>query len=144
LSQGSADAAIKSTEVPGLFLLPCGPIPPNPAELLHTQAFADLLGQLAGKYDRVILDSPPLGAVADAVVLATRADGFLLVVKAAHTSKDMAKRAVRAIRDVNAKMLGAILNNINLDDPKYGDYYYYAYRQYGAYYGDKKDEAAQS
>ncbi|MHB8878786.1 MAG: polysaccharide biosynthesis tyrosine autokinase, partial [Myxococcaceae bacterium] len=144
LNQGSLDTAVKSTEVPGLFVLPCGPIPPNPAELLHTQVFAELLEKLTQKFDRVILDSPPIGAVADAVVLGTQADGVLLVVKAGHTSRDMAKRAVRSIQDVNAKLLGAILNNINLDDPKYGDYYYYAYRQYGAYYGDKKDEAAQS
>ena len=141
LDQGSLEAAIKSTEVPGLFVLPCGPIPPNPAELLHTQAFADLLKKLCEKFDRVILDSPPIGAVADAVVLATHADGVLLVVKAGHTSRDMARRAVRSVRDVNAKLFGAILNNINLDDPQYGDYYYYAYRQYGAYYGEKKDEA---
>src|SRR5690606_3309093 len=69
VGEGSLERAVKSTEVPGLFVLPCGPIPPNPAELLHAQGFEKLLAELSGKYDRIIFDSPPVNAVADAVVL---------------------------------------------------------------------------
>jgi polysaccharide biosynthesis transport protein len=139
LGEGSIDDAVKATEVPSVFVLPCGPIPPNPAELLHTKAFADLLEELCKRYDRIILDSPPVGAVADAVVLATQVDGVMMVVKSGKTNRDMARRTVRALRDVNASIYGAVLNNVTLDSSKYGDYYGYAYKYYG--YGDKKKEA---
>jgi polysaccharide biosynthesis transport protein len=141
VGEGKLDDAIKSTEIPNLFVLPCGPIPPNPAELLHTQAFKDLVKKLEGKFDKVVLDSPPVGAVADAVVLSTQVDGVLMVLKAGVTHREVAKRAVRALNDVKARCFGAVLNDINLEKSKYGDYYY-AYRQYGAYYGEKKEEAS--
>lgn len=131
------DDAIKTTEVPGLFVMPCGPVPPNPAELLHTKAFADLLERLGERFDRIILDSPPVGAVADAVVLATQVDGVVMVLKAGRTNRDVALRTVRALRDVKAALYGAVLNDVDLERSKYGDYYYgYAYRYYGE--GDKK------
>jgi capsular exopolysaccharide synthesis family protein len=126
------DDAIKSTEVPGLFVMPCGPIPPNPAELLHTRAFSDLLTRLGDRFDRIILDSPPVGAVADAVVLATQVDGVVMVLKSGKTNRDVAMRTVRALRDVKAPLYGAVLNDVDLERSKYGDYYYgYAYRYYG-------------
>jgi capsular exopolysaccharide synthesis family protein len=137
VGEGKAEDAIKSTEVPGLFVLPCGPIPPNPAELLHTQAFAELLSQLGEKFDRILLDSPPVGAVADAVVLATQVDGVVVVLKAGKTHREVAKRTVKALRDVKATIFGAVLNDVNFEKSKYGDYYYgYAYRYYGE--GEKK------
>jgi capsular exopolysaccharide synthesis family protein len=140
VAESSLEGSIKSTEIPGMFVLPCGPIPPNPAELLHTQAFSDLLKRLVGKFDRVILDSPPLGAVADAAILATQVDGVVLVVQALRTHRDTALRGVRSLRDVNARIFGAILNNVNLGDRKYG-YYFQAYQGYG-YYKERKNEAA--
>lgn len=139
VGEGSLEAAIKSTEVPGLFVLPCGPIPPNPAELLHTTAFADILNQLSGQFDRVLLDSPPVGPVADAVVLATQVDGVVLVLKAGVTHREVAKRTVHALRDVNANLFGAVLNDVSLDRSKYGDYYGYAQRYYG--YSEQSKEA---
>jgi polysaccharide biosynthesis transport protein len=140
VGEGSIDDAVKATEVPQVFVLPCGPIPPNPAELLHTKAFADLLESLGKRFDRIILDSPPVGAVADAVVLATQVDGVVMVLKAGKTHRDMAMRTVRALKDVKAPLYGAVLNAVNLQDSKYSDYYYgYAYKYYG--YGDKKKQA---
>lgn len=141
VGEGDMDAAVKSTEVPNLFVLPCGPVPPNPAELLHTQAFHELLAKLGTKFDRVILDSPPVGAVADAAVLAAQVDGVLLVLKADKTNKDAAKRMVRTLRDVKARIFGAVLNDVNLERSKYGDYYYgYSYKYYG-YGKEQKKEA---
>lgn len=138
VGDGSLEGAIKSTEVPGLFVMPCGPVPPNPAELLHTKAFSELLEKLGERFDRILLDSPPVGAVADAVVLATQVDGVVLVLKAGKTNRDMASRTVRALRDVNAPIYGAVLNDVDLNRSKYGDYYYgYAYRYYGE--GEKKE-----
>lgn len=137
VGEGKLDDAIKSTEVPGLFIMPCGPIPPNPAELLHTQAFSELLGKLGERFDKVLLDSPPVGAVADAVVLATQVDGVVMVLKAGQTNRDVARRTIRALTDVKAPIYGAVLNDVDLERSKYGDYYYgYAYRYYGE--GEKK------
>lgn len=140
VGEGSLESAVKSTEVPGLFVLPCGPLPPNPAELLHTQAFAELLKQVAGKFDRVILDSPPINAVADAAVLATQTDGVLLVLKAGKTNREAARRALRQLADVQARMYGAVLNDVDLRAPRYGD----SYLAYGQYAEDSKDGVAQS
>ncbi|MFY2564142.1 polysaccharide biosynthesis tyrosine autokinase, partial [Corallococcus terminator] len=143
VGEGTLDAAVKSTEVPGLFVLPCGPIPPNPAELLHTRAFAELLKTAAGKFDRVILDSPPLNAVADAAVLATQCDGVVLVLKAGKTNRESARRALRSLADVQARMYGAILNDVDLKAPRYGDSYL-AYQGYGQYAEESKDGVTQS
>jgi capsular exopolysaccharide synthesis family protein len=140
VGEGTLEAAVKSTEVPGLFVLPCGPLPPNPAELLHTQAFAELLKQAAGKFDRVILDSPPINAVADAAVLATQTDGVLLVLKAGKTNREAARRALRSLADVQARMYGAVLNDVDLRAPRYGD----SYLAYGQYAEESKGGVAPS
>jgi capsular exopolysaccharide synthesis family protein len=132
---GDVEAAIKPTNVPGLYLLPCGPIPPNPAELLHTERFKKILEDVQGKYDRVMLDSPPVGAVSDALVLSGLVDGVVVVLKAFQSDRALAKHTLRALRDVKAKILGGILNNVDLDKKQYGYYqgYYYGY---GKYYGE--------
>jgi capsular exopolysaccharide synthesis family protein len=117
-------------------VLPCGPIPPNPAELLHTAAFKRLVEEMATGFDRVIIDSPPVGVVADSVVMATLVDGTLVVLKAGKTDLQLASQAVKQIRDVNGPIFGAVLNDLDLADQKYGQYSYYY--QYGYYYGDGK------
>ncbi len=81
LGEGSLDGLVKATVVPGLSVLPGGPVPPNPAELLHTDAFGALLEEMARTFDRVIIDSPPVGVVSDSVVMSTRVDGTLLVIR---------------------------------------------------------------
>ncbi|MDY7227010.1 polysaccharide biosynthesis tyrosine autokinase [Hyalangium sp. s54d21] len=142
VGEGTLDKAVKSTEVPNLFVLPCGPIPPNPAELLHTQAFADLLKAASEKFDRVILDSPPLNAVSDSAVLATRCDGVVLVLRAGKTNRESARRALRSLADVQATMYGAILNDLDLTDGPYRDSYL-GYRYYG-HPEESKDGVASS
>jgi capsular exopolysaccharide synthesis family protein len=132
--------AVRPTVVPNLFILPCGPIPPNPAELLQTDGFKSALAEMVRSFDRVILDSPPIGVVADAVVLSTGVDGTLLVLKAGRSSREVAKQGIKQLRDVNARLFGAVLNDLDLQDQKYGRYYQY-YR-YGYYYGDKKESSA--
>jgi polysaccharide biosynthesis transport protein len=140
VGQQPLEGAVKTTEVPNLWVLPCGPVPPNPAELLHTESFKELLAKLGEKYDRVILDSPPIGAVADALVLSVQVDGVVLVLRAGGTRRDLARRAVRSLSDLNARVFGAILNNVDTEDRRYGGYYAQYYR-YGYYYGEKKDQA---
>lgn len=142
VGEGTLDAAIKTTEVPNLYVLPCGPIPPNPAELLHTQAFAELFKQLLERFDRVILDSPPIGAVADALVLSTQVSGVVLVVKGGVTQREVAKRAVKQLADVRARLFGVVINDVDLESSKY--YYYAAHRGYGYPTPDGKEERAAS
>lgn len=134
LGEGTLDAAVVHTEVENLDVLPCGPVPPNPAELLHTEGFARLLEEMGRRYDRIVIDSPPAGVVADAVVIGTQVDGTLLVVKGGVTSRDAAERTTRALRNVNAPIFGAVLNDLDLEDQRYGQYYYY-YRS--GYYRDE-------
>lgn len=124
------DDVIKPTEIPNLFVLPCGPLPPNPAELLMSNRFEAVLAELAGRFDRVILDSPPLQVVTDAVVLSKLTDGAVLIVHAGKTLREEIRRSERSVLGVGGKIVGAIVNAIE-PDPRSG--YYYAY--YG--YGDK-------
>jgi capsular exopolysaccharide synthesis family protein len=132
VGEGSLERAIKSTDVPNLFVLPCGPLPPNPAELLHTRAFSELLGKLRERFDCVLLDSPPLGPVSDALVLSKQTDGILLVLKAGATHREQAKRAIRSLRDVKARVIGALLNHVDLKGGRYGEEGDgYGYRSYG-------------
>jgi succinoglycan biosynthesis transport protein ExoP len=133
VGEGSIEALVRPSSVPNLHVLPCGPIPPNPTELLHAEGFARVLEALAARYDRVILDSPPAGLVADAVVISTQVDGALVVLKAGQTSRDAAVRAIRSLSDVNGQILGAVLNDLDLSDQRYGQYYQY-YR--AGYYTD--------
>jgi len=132
------DDAIKSTHVPGLSVLVSGPIPPNPAELLHADAFRALLRELEKRYERIIIDSPPVGVVADAAVLGAQVDGAIVVMRAGKTGREHALRTIRILRNVNARIFGAILNDLDLQNRTDG---YYYYGQYGSYYA-AQDEAA--
>ncbi|HEY3804339.1 MAG TPA: polysaccharide biosynthesis tyrosine autokinase [Kofleriaceae bacterium] len=122
------DEVIKTTEIPNLWVLPCGPLPPNPAELLMSQRFSVVLGELAKRFDRVILDSPPLQLVTDAVVLSKQADGVIMVVHADKTLREDSRRAARQLRHVGGTIFGTVVNAI--DDSR--STYYYG--KYGAYY----------
>jgi capsular exopolysaccharide synthesis family protein len=142
LGEGRLEGTVVKTDVPNLDVLPCGPVPPNPTELLHTKAFASLLGEMTRRYDRIVIDSPPAGVVADAIVIATQVDGTLMVLKAATTSRDAAERTVRGLVDVKARIFGAVLNALDLEDRRYGQYYEY-YRD-GYYRSEPADERRRS
>lgn len=139
VGEGKLEDAIKSTEVPGLFVLPSGPVPPNPAELLHTDRFKQLAERLGNEFDRVLFDSPPVGAVTDPLLLANQMDGTIIVVKMLQTNRDAAERAVRALHDANARILGVVLNDVAVEKREYG--YYQGYYSYGHYYGEGKEHA---
>ncbi|MCK6546327.1 polysaccharide biosynthesis tyrosine autokinase [Myxococcota bacterium] len=130
----SLDAAIKQTDVRGLDVLPCGPLPPNPSELFHGQRFLRLVEQISERYDRVFFDSPPINVVTDAAILSRIVDGTVLVVKASKTTKEAARRAARQLLDVDANILGVVLNDADLEAGGYYQGYYYGYRhRYGVY-----------
>lgn len=136
LGDVSYEDAIKTTDIPNLFVLPCGPLPPNPAELLMSQRFEAVLKELGKRFDRLILDSPPLQVVADAVVLSKQADGCILVARADKTVRDDLKRSARQIRNVSGSIFGVIVNAI---EPDARSGYYYSY--YG--YSEQSPEAQQ-
>jgi capsular exopolysaccharide synthesis family protein len=135
LLDGKLDEVIHATEVPNLFVLPAGPVPPNPAELFHTERFKQLLGELRGRFDRVIIDSPPVVAVTDPTILSTQVDGVLLVLRAFKTRKDLARHALRSMQDVGGKMVGGVLNAVDFSKLEY-KYSYYYYRRDGYYAHD--------
>ncbi len=128
---GQLDDVVLPTEIPNLFLLPSGPIPPNPAELIGCDRMKALLEQLSLLYDRVIIDTPPVVNVTDAAVLCHTAQGVVLVVRSFRTQRDLARRAVEVLANSGGRLLGAVLNNIDM--PR-GAYYYDSYYYYQQYY----------
>lgn len=116
------------TVVPNLTFISSGIPPVNPAELLHSEAFAIFLNELRKHFDRIVLDSPPLIPVADAAILATQADAAIVVARAFETKKHTARRAARVLLDVNANVIGTVLNAVDFSR---GEYRYYQYYDYG-------------
>jgi capsular exopolysaccharide synthesis family protein len=125
-----ADLA-QATRVPNLWVLPSGPLPPNPAELVGSKRMREGLQQAASKFDLVICDSPPVIAVADGVALAAQCDGVILTIRVGTVAHDVIRRAVEQIEGVKGKILGVLLNNVDLTR----DGYYYYYRYYQSYDG---------
>ncbi len=116
---------IKPTQVPGLDILPSGPIPPNPSELLGSRKMQALLESLVDEYDMVMLDSPPLVPVTDAAILSTQVDGVLLVINAGSVEKNLAKLAKESLNNVQARIIGTVLNKVTSGDKGYYYRYYY-------------------
>jgi capsular exopolysaccharide synthesis family protein len=124
--------------IPNLSVLPCGPIPPNPAELISSDRMKELLRKLAEQYDHILIDSPPLVSVTDPVILSTMVDGSILVVHSGRSTRDLVRRARQELAGVGAKIFGVVLNNVNVKREGYDDYYYY--RHYSSY-GDSQKRA---
>ncbi len=141
LDRGVLSTADLSTSVPNLSLLPCGPHVPSPAELLHSDSFSRLLDHLQSQYERIVIDSPPIAPVTDATILSTKVDGTVVVVRAFRTTRELARQAVRSLTDVGGKMVGVVLNAVDLGRREYGYYQYYYYKKEG-YGAPPADEAA--
>lgn len=124
-------AALQETETPGLSVMTSGPLPPNPSELLSSQKMQGILEQLEAYCDLVVIDSPPVVVVSDTAVLASRSDGVVVVFASDRMRRDIVHNAVAALGQVNAKILGAVLNRASGNEHGY----YYAYhRSYGNRY----------
>lgn len=106
-----------------LSIVPAGKIPPNPAEMLASKAMTAFLEEMKNYFDYIVLDTPPLQAVADAQILSTKVDGSLIVVRAGVTKKDAVHNAVSIINKVNGNIIGTVLNAADNSKDKY--YYYY-------------------
>ncbi len=123
-----ADGLVATTLVPNLCVLPAGPVPPNPAELLSAERMRELLLRLGREYDYVVVDSPPLLSVTDATVLSVLVDGVILVVRSGATTREGLRHSRQLLLNANARVLGAVLNAVDLRSP---DYYYYCSKVYG-------------
>jgi succinoglycan biosynthesis transport protein ExoP len=139
VGDSALDDTAQETSIPGVWVLPCGPIPPNPSELLHGERFRQFVRDAEAAFDFVLYDSPPVGPVTDAAVLGPQLDGMLLVVRAQQTTTDSVASMLRQLRDVGANVIGGVINGF---DPSLGRYedggYYYYYRREG-YYASNDD-----
>jgi succinoglycan biosynthesis transport protein ExoP len=131
-----------SPVLPNLFIMAAGTPPPNPAELLASSNMKDLLAELRGMYDHIVIDTPPTLSVTDAVVLSPRADATILVIRSGQTTKQALRRSRDILMQVNAHVAGVLLNAVDLTSPDY--YYYYEYQgKYGLYYQEDAPGATQ-
>jgi succinoglycan biosynthesis transport protein ExoP len=137
--QHTVDEVIVETQIPNLFAIPCGPIPPNPAELLSSEQMQNLLRDVQKKFDYVLLDSPPTLHVSDARILAAPVEAIILVAHGGSTPREIIVHAKQNLRQVNGNVIGVVLNNVDFRSVGY-DYYYRNYKSYGYGYGYTSDD----
>jgi capsular exopolysaccharide synthesis family protein len=123
--QCTLQEVIQSSDIPNLDIMTSGPIPPNPAEMLASKRMTALLEELKGKFDIVLIDTPPLLAVTDAQIASTKSDGVVLVVDQGRVKRQFAQRAIQNLQNVNARILGVVLNNVKRRSNEEAYYYYY-------------------
>ena len=128
------ESVIKKSDVPNLCYIPSGPIPPNPSELIGSKLFKSMMESLGERFDHIVLDSPPVLGFADTMIISTSVDGVILVVWGGKTPRETLQRAKEVLHQVNAKILGVVINRIDIQRSDYG-YYYYKYQHY---YGEEK------
>jgi polysaccharide biosynthesis transport protein len=129
------DVLVPSTEVPNLWILPAGPIPPQPAELLSSTVMKDYIARWRNEFDHIIIDTPPCLSVTDAVVLSPEADQVILVARSGQTTKQALRRATELLLQVNARVMGVVLNALNVHSAD--GYYYYGGRCTDRYYDEE-------
>jgi capsular exopolysaccharide synthesis family protein len=117
------EETVKDTDVPNLEVLTCGPIPPNPSELLGSNAMKQMIKKAQDTYDVLIFDTPPVLAVTDAQILANICDGSIIVVRSEQTEYDSVLKAKELLTPANAKLIGIVLNDV--PQKKSNTYYYY-------------------
>jgi polysaccharide biosynthesis transport protein len=141
LGEATLDDVAKPTAIENLWSIPAGPMPPNPADALHSERFREIIRKLGERFDRVVIDSPPLVAVTDGTILSKICDGTVFVVRAFKTSKFLCRQALRSLRDVDAPLLGVVLNAVDLTKQEYTyNYYHYTYYKREGY-GRPEEEA---
>ncbi len=134
------EEVILDPEIVNLKVIPAGDIPPNPAELLASPSVRSFMEKVKEQFDILIFDSPPIMGVTDAVELSSYTDGTILVLKSHSTPRTIVDRTIQQLKEVEAKLLGVILNRVNFRKDSY--YYYgsyYRYKYYYSYYGHESD-----
>lgn len=128
------ESIIRSSRVPNLYYIPSGPIPPNPSELLGSSLFKNMIQSLGNQFDQILFDSPPVLGFTDATILSTLVDGVILVVIGGKTPKESLQRAKEMLSQVDARILGVVINRVDIRRSDYGSYY----QSYHYYYGREK------
>jgi capsular exopolysaccharide synthesis family protein len=143
LDQAELHAAVRATHIPNLYVLPAGRSRFNAASLLHSERLPELLGGLRGQFDTIMIDTPPMVNIPDARVMARLADGVILILRSAHTTRDAALLAKQRFLDDGIEVMGTILNSWNPNTPGYG-YYRNYYEGYFHYLGDGSGNGSSS
>jgi capsular exopolysaccharide synthesis family protein len=133
------ESAIQPSGVPNLDILPCGPLPTNPAEVMNSLEFSQLLDELGSRYDQIVLDSPPVVPVTDSRILSACCDVTIVVLRAEKSNRRLGKYAVEALRNVGGSILGAVVNDVSRGRGGYGYYYYSEYGYYPARYAQDQE-----
>jgi len=128
------NTVIQKTEVDNLFLMPCGDIPPAPSELLASARMSFLISYLKKKFDMLIIDSSPIMPTSDALILAAHMDGVLLINRSGMINRKMVIKTVEQLQNTQAKIMGIVLNRVDI---KKEGYYKYYHKYYSKYYGDE-------
>jgi capsular exopolysaccharide synthesis family protein len=127
-SEAEVESAVHHDEESGLFIITAGPLPPNPAELLGSEQMLKLINTVTPNFTHVVIDSPPIAAFTDGVLIATMVDGVLLVVHSGKSSRKVVARARKLLHDVGARMIGVVLNKVEAAGSN-SYYYYHGYYQ---------------
>ncbi len=137
---GHADleSVVKKSEVPNLFYIPSGPLPPNPSELLSSNLFKKMVESLEARFDHLVFDSPPVLGFTDSIILSNAMDGVILTVLGGKTPRETLQRAKEVLQQVNIKILGVVINRVDIRRSDYG-YYYYRYHSYYRKEGKKRE-----
>ena len=140
-AQERLNGVIKKTEIKSLFVITSGNLPPNPSELLGSERMQEVVETLSSHFDPIFIDTPPLLAVTDALVLAPRVDGVILVIDPAKTKRAALQHSIEQLKQVNANLLGVVLNNVKISR---SHYYYNRDYYYGKPYGKAAEESGGS
>jgi len=132
------DVLLAFPPVPNLWILPAGPLPPQPAELLSSTVMRDYIARWRNEFDHIIIDTPPCLSVTDAVVLSPEADRVILVARSGQTTKAALRHATELLLQVNARVMGVVLNALNFHSAD--GYYYYGGRYTDRYYDEESPE----
>jgi capsular exopolysaccharide synthesis family protein len=139
VGESTLDEVAKPTMVQNLWSVPAGPTPPNPADLLHSDRFKKFMNDLSERFDRVVIDSPPVVPVTDSAIISTLVDGTVFVVRAFATSRHMSRQGLRTLRDVDSPVVGVVLNAVNLSRREYSYSYQYYYHREGYGYATRPE-----
>lgn len=135
--QKKLEEVLNQTNLDGMNMIVAGVVPPNPSELLEGKRFADLIRAARSTYDYIIIDTPPVGSVIDSAIVARQSDGVALVVASGEISYKFAQKVKSQLEMAGSKLLGVILNKVDLSQSsQYGRYYK---KYYGGYYGKEEE-----
>lgn len=132
---------VRPTTGGNLSILPCGPVPPNPSELLSLKVMEEFIEEAKQHYDIVLLDSPPVLFVTDPVIISKKVDGTVVIVRSGRTPRQALRKIISSLKEIEARVIGVVLNNVDIDSETYYYPYYYRYGKHGYYEQDDGEKS---